>query len=48
LSQSPEANNAGWPGVSAKVDLCVASWCNSDGEIINFSYFPDFSLVFHY
>jgi len=25
LSQSPEANHASWPDISAKVDLCVAN-----------------------
>jgi len=44
LSQSPEANHAhaGWPDVSAKVDLFVANWYSLAKEIIDFNYFPKF------
>jgi len=45
LSQSPEANHAGWPDVSAMVDLCLANWYSQGREIIDFSYFPNFKKM---
>ena len=40
LPQSPEANHACWPDISAKVDHCVTTRYSLAGEIIDFSYFP--------
>jgi len=40
--QSPDANHAGWPEISAKVDLYVANWYSLAREFIDFRYFPKF------
>jgi len=34
--------NAGWHDISAKVGVCVASWCSLVREIIDFTYFLKF------
>ena len=39
LSQSPEANHASWPDISAKVDLCVANCYSLAQKITDFSHF---------
>jgi len=46
LLQSPEANNAGWPDVSAKVDRCVANWCSLAKKLLILVIFPILILFF--
>jgi len=49
ISKSAEANHAGWPDISPKVDLCIANWwCSLARKIVILVIFPNFIFVFPY